>query len=79
MMGTVSISPVAVTTEYAASALCGPFMIKLLMPGATTPDIGTLYPCVYIHLTCRHSPNEAHILSFFTLSAHTPPKYGDSV
>ncbi len=30
MMDIVSISPVVVTTVYAASALCGPFMIKLL-------------------------------------------------
>ncbi len=46
MTGIISINPIAVTTGDAASALYGPFMIKLIMPGATTPDMGTFYPCV---------------------------------
>ncbi|PBK82923.1 hypothetical protein ARMGADRAFT_1038217 [Armillaria gallica] len=57
MTGIISISPIAVTTGYAPSALYGPLMIKLPMPGPTI-----LYPS-----------------GCFTFSAHTLPKYCDSV
>ncbi len=70
LTGIILISPIAVTTGYAASALYGPLMIKL-------PNAWSDHPLSVrvLHLTCPHSHNEAHILRFgllYPFCTYTP-------